>query len=78
MKPAVSDDSLTVPLQAVVREGMRSYVFVEGDDKTFERRFVETGRANDLQVGIVDGLQAGEIIAVGGAMALQSGYAALK
>jgi cobalt-zinc-cadmium efflux system membrane fusion protein len=73
-----SDDSLTVPLQAVVREGLRSYVFVEGGDKTFERRFVETGRANDLRVGIVDGLQAGEIIAVGGAVALQSGYAALK
>ncbi len=78
IETAVSNDGLAVPLQAVVREGMRSYVFVQSDDNTFERRFVETGPANDLRVGILDGLQAGEIIAVGGATALQSGYAALK
>ncbi len=69
---------LAVPLASIVREGMRSYVFVEGADKTFERRFVVIGKANDLQVSILDGLSAGESIAVGGAAALQSGYAALK
>lgn len=78
IETGASENSLVVPLQAVVREGMRSYVFVEGKDKTFERRFVETGRANDLRVGIEAGLQSGEVIAVGGATALQSGYAALK
>ncbi len=69
---------LSVPLQAIVHEGMRSYIFVQGEDQTFERRFVVTGQSNDLRVLIVDGLQPGESIAIGGAMALQSGYAALK
>jgi RND family efflux transporter MFP subunit len=69
---------LSVPPQAIVHEGMRSYIFVQGEDQTFERRFVVTGPSNDLQVGIVDGLKPGESVAVGGAMHLQSGYAALK
>ena len=70
--------ALSVPLKAIVHEGMRSYVFVEGADQIFERRFVVTGRSNDLQIGIVNGLSSGESIAVSGAAALQSGYAALK
>lgn len=69
---------LAVPVQAIVREGMRSYLFVAGTDNTFERRFVETGPSNDLIVAIRDGLQPGEVVAIGGARALQSGYAALK
>lgn len=71
-------DGLAIPLQAVVHEGMRSYAFVEGPEMVFERRFVVTGRSNDLQVEIMGGLQIGESVAVGGAMQLQSGYAALK
>ncbi|MDX1927060.1 MAG: hypothetical protein SFV81_11110, partial [Pirellulaceae bacterium] len=68
----------SVPVKAIVREGMRSYVFVEGADKIFERRFVVTGRANDSQIEIVNGLTSGESIVVSGAAELQSGYAALK
>ncbi|MCF7961099.1 MAG: efflux RND transporter periplasmic adaptor subunit [Pirellula sp.] len=72
------ESSLSVPIKSIVHEGLQSYVFVEGADKTFERRFVVTGRSNDLQIGIVNGLSSGELIAVSGAAALQSGYAALK
>ena len=72
------ESSLSVPLSAIVHEGMQSFVFVERTDQTFERRFVVTGRSNDLQIGIVNGLSSGESIAVSGATALQSGYAALK
>ena len=72
------ESSISVPLKSIIHEGMQSYVFVEGADKTFERRFVVTGRSNDLQIGIVNGLSSGESIAVSGAAALQSGYAALK
>ena len=72
------ESSLSVPLKSIVHEGLQSYVFVEGADKTFERRFVVTGRSNDMQIGIVNGLSSGESIAVSGAAALQSGFAALK
>ncbi len=78
VETGVNNKGVAVPLQAVVHEGMRSYVFVEGEDSVFERRFVVAGKSNDLQVRIVDGLQPGEIVAVAGAMQLQSGYAALK
>jgi len=78
IETGASTSGLSVPKEAIVREGMRSYVFVEGPKKTFERRFVVTGATNDLLVGIDAGLIVGESIAVGGAMALQSGYAALK
>ena len=78
IETGTSTRGLSVPKDAIVREGMRSYVFIEGQDKIFERRFVGTGAANDLQVGVDSGLLVGESIAVGGARALQSGYAALK
>ena len=78
IETGTSTSGLSVPKDAIVREGMRSYVFIEGQDKIFERRFVGTGAANDLQVGVDSGLLVGESIAVGGARALQSGYAALK
>ena len=78
IETGASTSGLSVPKDAIIREGMRSYVFIEGPDKTFERRFVVTGVTNDLRVGIDAGLQVGDSIAVGGAMALQSGYAALK
>jgi membrane fusion protein, heavy metal efflux system len=78
IETGASSIALSVPRDAMVREGMRSYVFVEGQDQVFERRYVVTGAKNDLQVGIDTGLVIGESIVVRGATALQSGYAALK
>ena len=69
---------LIAPRESIVHEGIRSYVFIEGGDKSFERRFVETGVKNDRSVEIMRGLSPGEMIAVGGVAELQSGYAALK
>lgn len=71
-------DGLSVPRQAVVREGLRSYVFVQGNDQTYERRHVVTGPSDDLRTVILQGLQAGESIVSQGARELQSGYAALR
>jgi multidrug efflux pump subunit AcrA (membrane-fusion protein) len=69
---------LAVPRSAVVREGIRSYVFVQTDDGTFERRLVELGISNDLFVEVTRGLSVGDLTAIAGASALQTGYAALK
>ena len=73
-----SQSDLAVPLPAIVREGSRTYVFVQSRDLTFERRLVVTGVCDDLRVAITHGLSPGETIAVAGAAALQSGYAALR
>lgn len=73
-----TEPALVVPLTAIVREGTRSYVFVQRSDGIFERRFVETGRSDDQAIEIRKGLQLNESVAVGGTAALQTGYAALK
>jgi len=73
-----SEPGLAVPHEAIIREGTRAYVFVEQDDKTFERRFITTGNSDDRSVFVLAGLSSGEAIATRGAAALQSGYAALK
>lgn len=78
IETGVMTEGLAAPRKSIVNEGIRSFVFVEGDDKTYERRLVETGIVNDHSVEIVSGLAPGESIAVDGASELQSGYAALK
>lgn len=74
----VAYDGLAVPRDAIIREGMRTYVFVQQEDLTFDRRLVSIGAADDSFIAIKQGLTMGEQIAVRGALELQSGYAALK
>ena len=69
---------LAVPFEALVHDGLRSYLFVRRPDETFERRLVETGRADDRFVEITSGLKAGESIAVRGTAELQTAYASLR
>ncbi len=69
---------LAVPREAIVREGTRSYVFVRKVDDTFERRIVVLGRSDDMAVAILEGLVPDDMVAVSGALALQTGYAALR
>ncbi len=69
---------LAVPREAIVREGTRSYVFVHQVDDTFARQLVVPGRSDDFAVEILEGLVSNDMVAVRGAMALQTGYAALR
>lgn len=69
---------LAVPSEALVQDGLRSYVFVRKPDKTFERRLVQTGRADDRYVEIAAGLETGEQIVVRGTAELQTAYASLR
>jgi cobalt-zinc-cadmium efflux system membrane fusion protein len=69
---------LAIPREAVVHEGTRHYVFVRKADQTFERRLISIGPADDNAIAVLNGLSAGDLIAVQGAVELQSGYAALK
>lgn len=69
---------LALPHEAIVREGTRSYVFVQEANGTFERRIVVLGRSDDKAVEILSGLVPNEMVAVSGAIALQTGYAALR
>jgi len=63
--------ALAVPLSAVVGEGDDQAVFVEEGGK-FERRKVRAGRMDGRLVEIVEGLKAGDRVAVSGVFTLQS------
>lgn len=69
---------LAVPLSAVVRDGLRSFAFVQKADGTFDRRRIETGRADDRLVEVRSGLQRGETVATGGVTQIQTAYAAVR
>ncbi len=69
--------TLAVPREAVLREGTQAYLFVRRDG-IFERRPVVTGRGDDVFLEILQGLQAGDQVAVRGVAALQTAYSSLK
>ncbi len=73
-----SASGVSVPLEAVVQEGTRSFVFVQQPDGGFDRRAVEAGADDDRRVIITRGLSAGETVAVAGTASLQTAYASIR
>lgn len=70
--------NLSVPRPAIWRDGSRSYCFVQRFDGTYERRAVETGRADDRHVEILRGVNEGEKVATQGVAAIQTAYDTLQ
>lgn len=69
---------LSVPSTAVAGEVGAEVAFVRRSDGVFERRVVETGRADDRRIEIVRGVSAGEQVAVRGVPELVTGFASLR
>lgn len=69
---SVREDAVTVPQVAVVRRPVGDVVYVIRDNKAEERPVTRGLRAGD-QVEILDGLEAGEVVAVDGAGFLTQG-----
>lgn len=65
---------LNLPVDAVVRTGAGTHVWVETEKNTFEARKVTTGIENFDQVEIVEGLTAGDRVVVTGVYLLNSEY----
>jgi RND family efflux transporter MFP subunit len=72
---AEGDKRLLVPVTAVKKEASsgEQIVWLIGNDHVVKRRPVKIGQAGDGQLEIVDGLQAGERIAVAGVSFLREG-----
>jgi multidrug efflux pump subunit AcrA (membrane-fusion protein) len=70
--------SLAVPIRAIVRDGLRHFVFVHKENDTFERRHVEVGRSDDRFIEVTRGLHLGELLAINGVSHLQTAYAAVR
>ena len=66
-----STQGISVPATAVLREGVKAYVFVSAGNDRFERRDVVLGRTEDDNVQIASGLSAGTVIASNGALLLR-------
>lgn len=58
----------TIPLEAVIREGDTSRIWVMAPDGTLRSRSVQTGNSADGEVQIVAGLRAGEPVVTRGAI----------
>ena len=66
--------AITVPTEAVDREGGDAYVWVpvDGEPRTYARREVTLGEATGDRVEIMSGLAPGETVVTGGVFALKS------
>lgn len=65
---------LTLPVDAVIRDGKGMHVWIKTAKDSFEPRLVKTGTENDNQVEIAEGLKAGDQVVVTGAYLLYSEY----
>jgi Cu(I)/Ag(I) efflux system membrane fusion protein len=65
---------LNLPVDAVIRTGAGTHVWVETDKNTFEARKVTTGIENFNQVEIIEGLTTGDRVVVTGVYLLNSEY----
>ena len=61
-----------VPISAIQEHEGRSFVFVHHGSDRFERRDVTLGRSNGSDQEVLAGLEAGELVVVGGGFALKS------
>lgn len=69
-----SGDALSLPVDAVIRDGKGSHVWLQTERGKFEPRMVKTGMGNANLVEIKEGLAAGDTVVVTGAYLLYSEY----
>ncbi len=66
--------TLTLPLDAVLRDGKGATVWIQTADKTFKPVMVQTGLESGDRVEIKSGLNIGDIVVISGAYLLNSEY----
>ena len=66
--------ALSLPTDAVLRNGSMSTIWVETAQNTFKSRMVQTGQESDGFIEIKSGLQPGDAVVISGAYLLQSEY----
>ncbi len=70
--------ALVVPTEAVLRDGLNAFVFVQMADDYVERRRVAVGRADGEFIEITSGVAAGEAVVAAGGRELQTAFASLR
>lgn len=69
-----SRNTLTLPIDAVLRNGDGATVWIKTGNNSFKNLMVETGLESDDRIEIKSGLKPGDIVVVSGAYLLQSEY----
>lgn len=67
-------NSLTLPINAVIRSEKMNMVWIEIDKNTFKSVIVETGMENDDRIEIRSGLKEGDVVVTSGAYLINSEY----
>ena len=65
---------LSLPIDAVIRDGKGATVWIQTGKNTYQSRMVETGMETGERIEIKSGLKAGDIVVVTGAYLLNSEY----
>lgn len=66
--------SLTLPIDAVIRDGNGATIWIKTANNTFKSVMVQTGLENDDRIEIRSGLKAGDVVVISGAYLLNSEY----
>ncbi len=78
LKSNAGPSSLVVPAEAVLRDGLHTFVFVQKTDDYVERRRVTVGRSDGEFIEIINGVVAGEAVVSAGGRDLQTAFASLR
>lgn len=65
-------EAIAIPVDAVIRDGKGTHVYVQAGNNTFQPRMVKTGIESFDQVEITEGLKEGDTVAISGAYLLYS------
>jgi len=75
---ANSSKAITLPVDAVIRDGKGAHVWLETGIGKFEPKMVETGAENFNRVEITKGVEEGDVVVVSGAYLLYSEFVLKK
>jgi Cu(I)/Ag(I) efflux system membrane fusion protein len=67
-------NAMTLPIDAVLRDGQMAMVWVQSAKNTFKRKMIETGLESGDRIEIRSGLQNGDVVVISGAYLLNSEY----
>jgi Cu(I)/Ag(I) efflux system membrane fusion protein len=67
-------NAMTLPIDAVLRDGQMAMVWVQTANNTFKRKMIGTGQESGDRIEIRSGLQNGDVVVVSGAYLLNSEY----
>jgi Cu(I)/Ag(I) efflux system membrane fusion protein len=66
--------TLTLPVDAVIRDGKGATIWIQTADKTFKSVMVQTGLETGDRIEITSGIRAGDVVVISGAYLLNSEY----